>query len=138
MARIIAIDYGKKRCGLAWTDPLQMIATRLEPCPTPELEQRLAKCIATEEVETLVLGYPTRTDGSHTHATAEVEQLAQRLRSHYPDLKLELFDERFSTQEAKAAMLAGGAKKKKRQDKALINSVAATIILQHYLESIGK
>lgn len=132
--RIIAIDYGAKRTGLAWTDPMQIIATGIGSFDTPQIEQRLKEMVAAEAIETVVLGYPTRFDGSDTHITAAVRSFEQKLQNWFPALQIVRWDERFTSKEASRAILEGGAKKKKRQDKHLVNEVAATLLLQDYMQ----
>jgi putative Holliday junction resolvase len=134
MGRIISIDYGKKRTGLAWTDPLQIIASGLETVPTESLPARLKQLVKAEEVDTIVLGFPTRLDGSDTHITEEVRNFAEKLVKWFPKLEVRLWDERFTSKMAEEEMIRGGVKKKKRQDKQLINEVSATLILRDYME----
>jgi len=134
MARILAIDYGLRRTGLAWTDPMQIIATGLETVPSEKLETRLGELMKANEIEAIVLGYPTRTDGTDTHATQAVRELDEWLKKTFPQVKIHLWDERFTSRMAKQAVLASGVKKKRRQDKGLIDQVSATIMLQEFLE----
>ena len=134
MPRILAIDFGLKRTGLAWTDPLKIIATALEAVPTAELENRLKVILAKEKVETIVIGFPTRLDGSDTDTTPGVRKLAKRLQNLFPEIKIELEDEQFSSKHAMEAMIRGGVPKMKRRDKGLIDQVSAVIILQNFLE----
>jgi len=133
MPRTLAIDYGEKRTGLAWTDPLRLIATPLPACHTRELDAQLRRLIA-QEVDTLVLGYPTRMDGRDTHITEQVRALAARLQAEYPQVQLHLRDERFTSKLAKQALHAGQASRKQKQDKMLENSISATILLQDFLQ----
>jgi len=135
MARIIAIDFGLKRTGLAWTDPLQIIATGLETVATFDLLARLKELVAKEEIEEIVLGMPTRHDGSDTHSTPGVRKLNQQLTKTFPDIPVTYWDERYTSKMAMRAMIAGGVKKKKRRDKGLVDRTSATIILQEYLAS---
>lgn len=137
MARVIAIDYGKKRTGLAWTDPLQLIATALETVPTERLAARLQALVAQEEVEGFVLGLPTNLDGGATDSTEAVLSFEKRLRKLFPHLGVELWDEQFTSKMAVEAMVRAGFSKKKRRDKSLVDQISATIILQEYLESRG-
>jgi putative holliday junction resolvase len=134
MPRIVAIDYGLKRTGLAWTDPLQIIATALETVLTETLLDRLKALVAKEQIEAIVLGWPTRLDGSDTDTTAPVRELAEQLKRLYPMLRIDFQDEQFSSKDAMQAMIRGGVPKKKRRDKALIDRVSAVLILQDYLE----
>lgn len=135
MARIIAIDFGLKRTGLAWTDPMQIIATGLETVPTSDLMAKLKSLVEKETVEGFVLGWPTRHDGSDTDSTPGVRKFEKRLRKAFPDLQIELWDERFTSKMAVRAMIQAGVPKKKRQNKALIDQTSATIILQEFLAS---
>lgn len=134
MPRIIAIDYGAKRTGLAWTDPLQIIATGIGSFDTEGLDDKLKELITKEEIEAIVLGYPTRMDGSDSHVTEAVRQLKDRLAKAYPEIKLHLVDERFSSQIAKQTMIDGGLSKKKRRNKHLVNEISAVIILQDFMQ----
>lgn len=137
MARILAIDYGLKRTGLAWTDPLQIIATGIGSFDTSLLKEEIAKRIQAEDIESIVLGYPTRMDGSDTDSTPEVRKFETYLKKQYPNIPVHRFDERFSSKMAMDAMIASGVKKKKRRNKQLINELSATIILQGFMESGG-
>ena len=137
MARILAIDYGNKRTGLAVTDPLQIIASGLETVPTHTLVAYLKNYFQKEAVEALVLGMPKRLDNTDTDTTASVKALAKRLQKEFPEVPLHLVDERFTSKIAQQTMLAGGLKKKDRQNKGTVDMVSATIILQSYLESKG-
>lgn len=136
MGRILAIDYGAKRTGLAATDPLAIIASPLDTVPTHTLMDFLKDYFLKEEVAEVVMGMPTNTDGSPTDATVLVEGAVKRFRKLFPDKKLFLHDERFTSKMALDAMIAGGAKKKDRQKKSgNLDKISATIILQSYLES---
>jgi putative holliday junction resolvase len=135
VARIIGIDYGLKRTGLAWTDPLQIIATGLETVATHELMPRLQVLLQKEKVEKIVLGMPYKLDGSDTDTTQPVLNLQKKLETAFPEVKIVLWDEQYSSKKAMQAMIQGGVSKKDRRDKALIDKVSATIILQDYLVS---
>lgn len=135
MPRILSIDYGRKRTGLAWTDPMQIIATALQTVETPKLKAFLQDLLKKEEIEALVLGYPTRFDGSDTHVTEEVREFAAYWEKTYPAIPIHLWDERFTSQMAKQSLIDSGVKKKKRRDKGLIDQVSATIILQEFMNS---
>jgi len=137
MPRILAIDYGAKRTGLAATDPLQIIANPLEVIQTHQLERFLQDYFEREAVEEVVIGMPSKMDGSETNATPLVKAFVNRFRKVFPDKKLILHDERFTSKLAFDAMIAGGLKKKDRQNKGMVDKVSATIILQSYLESIA-
>lgn len=135
MARILAIDYGTKRTGLAVTDPLQIIPTGLDTVPTQGLIEYLQRYLAQEAVETIVVGEPLYPDGQPAQIHHFVVGLVRRLRKLFPDVEVVTQDERYSSEEAKEIIRQSGAKKKKRQDKALIDKVSATIILRDYLAS---
>lgn len=135
MARIIGIDYGLKRTGLAWTDPLKIIATGLETVATDTLIPHLQTLLKKEQVERIVLGYPTRLDGTDTDTTQPVLTLKKKLEETFPGIPVTLWDEHFSSKKAMRAMIDGGVSKKNRRDKALIDKVSATIILQEYLSA---
>lgn len=136
MARILAIDYGAKRTGLAVTDPLQIIASSLETVPSHQLESYLQGYFQNETVEKVILGQPSKLDGSGTNATSLVNAFTNRFRKVFPAMPLILHDERFTSKMAFDTMLSAGLKKKARQNKGTIDKVSATIILQSYLESI--
>jgi len=135
VGRIIGIDFGLKRTGLAWTDPLQIIATGLETVPTADLLPHLKTLLQRENVEAIVLGMPYKLDGTDTDTTQPVLQLQQQLRATFPQVKTLLWDEQYSSKKAMQSMIQGGVSKKKRRDKALIDKVSATLILQDYLAS---
>jgi putative Holliday junction resolvase len=133
MARIIAIDYGLRRTGLAWTDPLQIIASGLETVATSDLKNRLKELVVREEIEAFVLGWPTQLDGEDTDTTEPVRKFSERLKKAFPEQEVILWDEQFTSQMAMRAMIDAGVPKKKRRNKALVDQVSATIILQDYL-----
>ncbi len=135
MARILAIDYGAKRTGLAVTDPLGMIATPLVVISSHELENYLKEYFGTEMVASVVIGMPKNLDGSPTNATPLVQAFINRFRKVFPHMELILHDERYTSKMAMDAMIVGGTKKNRRRDKGLVDKVSATIILQSYLES---
>lgn len=135
MARILSIDYGKKRTGIAVTDPLQIIANGLVTVSTSGLFDFLREYMSKEPVERIIIGEPKQADGSPSENMARITQFANRWRKAYPDIPIEFYDERFTSVLAHKAMLDGGLHKKKRQDKALVDEISATIILQSYLES---
>lgn len=137
MARIISIDYGKKRTGLAVTDPLQIIATGLTTVETPKLFPFLKEYFAKEPVELIIMGEPKNMDDSDTHATPLVKQAVARLKKEFPTIPVKMVDERFTSKMASQAMIEMGMKKKQRQNKALVDEIAATILLQEYLRSIS-
>jgi putative holliday junction resolvase len=137
MARILAIDYGLKRTGLAVTDPLQIIAGGLGTVNTTALMPFLEKYIAREPVEKLVVGDPRNNDGTDTHATAPVMRFIGALKKKFPHIPVVTADERFTSRMARKSMLEMGLPKKKRQNKALVDEIAAVIILQEYLDAHG-
>lgn len=133
MARIICIDYGGKRCGLAVTDPLQIIATALTTVATKELYSYLSTYFATEPVELIIIGEPLNLDDTPTHATPLVKKAILELNKKFPHIPVQTVDERFSSKNAVRAMVEMGMKKKDRQDKKNVDQIAATILLQEYL-----
>ncbi len=135
MARILSIDYGKKRTGLAVTDPLQIIAGGLATVATSELFEYLQAYIAREEVERIVIGEPRQPNGQPSENLPRVQQFVNRWRKAMPQIPIEFYDERFTSVLAHQAMLDGGLRKKARQDKALVDEISATIILQDYMRS---
>jgi putative holliday junction resolvase len=134
MGRILAIDYGQKRTGLAVTDPLQIIANGLETVPSHTLINFLKEYFNREDVELVVVGYPRQMNNTTSEAVTFVDAFLKQFRKHFPDKKYDLMDERFTSKMAMQAMIDGGVKKQQRRDKALIDKVSATIILQSYLE----
>ena len=135
MARILCIDYGRKRTGLAVTDPLQIIGSGLVTVATSELFSFLQQYVAKEPVERIVIGKPMQPNGQPSENLARVEQFVNRWQKAMPDIPIEYYDERFTSVLAHQTMLDGGLHKKARQDKALVDQISATIILQNYLES---
>ena len=137
MARILSIDYGLKRTGIAVTDPLQIIATGLTTLHSKELIPFLKDYFAKEQVELIIIGWPTNMDDSATHATPLVEKCIKELEKNFPALPVKKVDERYTSKMAKDAMLEMGMKKKDRRNKALVDEIAAAIMLQEYLRSAG-
>jgi len=133
--RILAIDYGKKRTGLAVTDPLQIIASGLTTVETPKLMPFLKDYFSKEEVELVIIGMPTNMDDSDTHATPLVRKFIAQFKKAHPLIPILEVDERFTSKMASQAMLQMGLKKKQRQNKALVDEIAATIMLQEYMRS---
>lgn len=133
MARIMAIDYGKKRTGIAVTDPLQIIATGLTTINSHELIPFLKNYFIADPVELIIIGLPVNLDESNTHGTAPAKNAVDRIKKAFPDLPVKTVDERFTSKLAKSAMLDMGMKKKDRQVKANVDVIAATIILQEYM-----
>ena len=135
VVRILSIDYGKKRTGLAVTDPLQIIAGGLATVSTSELFDWLKAYMAKEPVERIVIGEPRQPNGEPSENLQRVQQFVNRWRKAVPEVPIEYYDERFTSVLAHQAMLTGGLKKKARQDKALVDEISATIILEDYLRS---
>lgn len=136
MARILAIDYGLKRTGLAVTDPLQIIATGLETVDSRELMPYLKAYFAKEEVEKIIIGDPKNLDGSDTHGSSLVANCIRGLEKNFPHLPIVRVDERYTSRMAQQAMLDMGLKKKQRREKGLVDEIAATIMLQEYLREV--
>ena len=135
MSRILAIDYGKKRTGIAVTDPLQIIAMGLTTVPTHQLMDFLLNYVRQEPVERIVVGHPKQMNNEDSENMRNIVPFVKQLKKRLPDLPVELVDERFTSVLAHQAMIAGGLKKKDRQNKALVDEISATIILQSYLEA---
>lgn len=135
MARIMALDFGRVRTGIAVTDPLQLIPGALDTVPTPELEKYLAEYFKREDVETIVVGFPTTLRNDPAGVTKQITPFVNHLRKIYPDKKIELIDERFTSKMAFQTMIDSGIGRKARQNKALIDKISATIILQSYLDA---
>jgi len=134
LPRILSIDYGSKRTGLAVTDPLKIIASGLTGIHTKDLENYLADYFKKEEVELVIIGHPTNWDDSDTHATPLVRAFINRFRKVFPRMPIEKVDERLTSKMAVQSMVESGIKKKNRQNKNLIDEIAATIMLQEYLQ----
>lgn len=137
MGRILAIDIGKKRTGIAVTDPLRIAANGLETVSTNDLMPFLESYFSKETVDVIVLGYPTQMDGSESESIKFIRPIEKKIKEKFPAKELVFADERFTSVLAHKAMLDGGLKKKARQDKALVDKISATIILQSYLEQIS-
>ena len=135
MARILSIDYGQKRTGLAVTDPLQIIAGGLATVSTSGLFDWLKAYLAKESVERIIIGEPKQTNGQPSENLARVQQFVNRWKKAFPEVPIEYYDERFTSVLAHQAMIDGGLKKKARQDKGLVDEISATIILEDYLRS---
>ena len=136
MGRILSIDYGKKRTGLAVTDPLRIIASALTTVETKELEKYLAGYFSKNDVDIIVLGKPSQMNGQPSETMRYIEPLAGRLRHAYPDKEVVLYDERFTSVLAHRTMIESGIGKMARRDKAVVDRISATIILQSYMDSI--
>ena len=136
MGRILAIDYGAKRTGLAVTDPLRIIAGALDTVPTAAL---LKRYVVAEGVDLIVVGMPRQMSGAPSASYSQIRPLVERLRKELPGIRVELFDERFTSVLAQRAIIEGGVpKSRRRHDKGLVDRVSATIILQGYMESAGR
>lgn len=135
MARILAIDYGKKRTGLAVTDVLQIIANGLITVPTHTLMDFILDYVNREPVERIVVGLPKQMNNQPSENMVRIEPFVNRLRKVLPQIPVEYVDERFTSVLAHQAMLDGGLKKKDRQRKELVDEISATIILQSYMDS---
>lgn len=135
MGRIIAIDYGRKRTGLAASDMLQMIANGLGTVPSGEVVQYLSDYVRKEPVDTFVVGLPKQMNNEPSENMKYVEAFVSHLKRTIPNIPVVYYDERFTSVLAHRAMIDGGLKKKKRQDKGLVDEISAVIILQAYMES---
>jgi len=136
LGRILAIDYGQKRVGIAVTDPLKIIANGLDTVAADQIFTFLDNYLKTENVETIVVGYPVTLRNEASEALVFVNPFLKKLQLRYPTMNVEIYDERFTSKMAFRAMIDGGVKKKDRRDKALIDKVSATILLQSYMESL--
>lgn len=134
MGRILAIDYGRKRTGVAVTDILQLVANGLTTVPTHELVDFLNKYLQSEPVERILVGYPRQMNHQESENMKYIEPFVKQLRAKFPEVPVDYVDERFTSVLAHRAMLDGGLKKKDRRNKALVDEISATIILQSYLE----
>jgi len=137
MARILAIDYGLKRTGIAVTDPFQIIATGLTTIESPRIINFLKDYFAKEPVELMIIGDPRNWDDTDTHATPLVREVIVRLKKKFPTIPVVTVDERYTSKMASQAMIDMGMKKMQRRNKALVDEIAATIMLQEYLQRKG-
>ena len=135
MSRILAIDYGKKRTGIAVTDPMQIIANGLTTVPTHTLMDFLMNYVQKEQVERIIIGHPKQMNNEASENMKNIEPFVRSLKKKLPDMPVEYVDERFTSVLAHRTMLEAGLKKKDRQNKALVDEISATIILQTYLEN---
>lgn len=136
MGRILAIDYGRKRTGLAVSDPLRIIANPLETVPTHTLMEVLKRYISEHDVDLIVVGMPLQMDGLPAEAYTYIRPFLNRLGKEMPQMRVELFDERFTSKLALQTMITGGVpKKRRREDKGMVDRISATIILQGYMEA---
>ncbi len=133
----MAFDFGTKRLGIAVTDPLKMFATALTTIHPKETVTFIQKYLQTEQVETFVVGEPKQMDGSPSQSAPQIKEFVKGLRKNFPDITIEMMDERFTSKMASATIAQSGLKKSDRQKKDLVDTVAATIILQSYLEKIS-
>jgi len=138
LARILAIDYGLKRTGLAVTDPLQIIATGLVTVESKQLIPFLKNYFLKEQVELIIIGEPKNWDDTDTHATPLVEKCIKELQKNFPHIPIKKVDERFTSKMAKDSMLEMGLKKSQRRNKALVDEIAATIMLQEYMRATNS
>ncbi len=137
MARIMAIDYGLKRTGIAVTDPLQIIATGLTTVDSKDMITFLKQYFIQEQVELIIIGEPKNLDDSDTHATPLVKDAVKILQKGFPHIPLKMVDERYTSKRAKEAMLEMGMKRKARQNKRTVDEIAATIMLQQYMQDLN-
>lgn len=135
MGRIMGIDYGRKRTGVAVTDQLQIVANNLATVPTHTLMQFIQDYMAREQVERIIIGQPTQLNGEPSESMKYITPFVNRLRKELPDMPIVMYDERFTSTIAHQAMIDGGMKKTDRRDKARVDAIAATIILNDYLQS---
>jgi len=138
LARILAIDYGRKRVGLAVTDPLQIIANALTTIHSKDIWTFLDDYLNKEQVECIVVGYPKQMNNEASEAVKYINPFLKKLIKTYPDIMVKQVDERFTSKMAHQTMIDAGLKKKARQNKALVDTISATIILQSYLEQKSK
>ncbi|WP_320052325.1 Holliday junction resolvase RuvX [uncultured Acetobacteroides sp.] len=135
MGRLLAIDYGKKRVGIAVTDPMQLIATGLCTVASNQVITFLKEYLGKESVDCIVIGLPKQMDNSESESMVYIKPFLKQLAKHFPQIKVEAYDERFTSKIAHQAILDGGVKKMDRRDKSLVDMVSATIILQSYMQS---
>ena len=135
MGRILSIDYGRKRIGIAVTDTQRIIANGLKTVGPHEIFQFLQQYVQTEKVDLFVVGHPKQMNNEESESMMYIKPFLSALKKKFPDIPIEMYDERFTSVLAHRALLEGGAKKKTRQDKALIDTMSATIILTSYLSS---
>ncbi len=138
VGRILAIDYGRKKSGVAVTDPMQIVANGLDTIPSSELINFLDKYFQEQDVDLVVMGYARQNTGEDSESMKYIKPFYNRLRNKYPDLNVEWVDERFTSKIAFQTMIDGGLKKKARRNKELVDKISATIILQSYLEQKGN
>lgn len=134
MGRILGIDYGKKRIGLAVTDPMHIFASPMETLNTPDFDNYIVEYLKTDDIEAFVVGYPVQMNNSPSESVIYIDPFIRKLKKNYPDKPVYLVDERFTSQMAMRTMIEGGVKKKKRQDKPMVDRISASIILQSFLD----
>jgi putative Holliday junction resolvase len=135
MGRILAIDYGSKRIGLAITDPMQIFASPLNTVSPKEFDNFIENYLKTEEVDAFVIGYPLKMNNQPSDAVKYINPFIKKLKKSYPEKVIHLADERFTSQMAFRTMIEGGVKKNKRQDKSMVDKISASIILQSFLDN---
>ncbi len=138
MSRILSIDYGRKRVGLAVSDPLGIIATGLNTIQTGEIWQFLTEYLEKEDVKTIVVGYPLQMNNQPSESLKYIDPFVTKLKKEFAEIEILMVDERFTSKMAKQAMLDGGLKKKDRRDKGMVDKLSAVIILQTHLDSISR
>jgi len=134
MGRILGIDYGRKRVGLAVTDPLKIFASPLETVSTHDLDRFIEEYLTTEEIDAFVIGFPVQMNNKPSESVKYVDPFIRKLKKKFPDKKVWLVDERFTSQMAFRTMIDGGVKKDKRKDKSMVDKISASIILQSFLD----
>jgi putative Holliday junction resolvase len=134
MGRILGIDYGRKRVGLAVTDPLKIFASPLETVPAHDLDRFIEEYLTTEEVDAFVIGFPVQMNNKPSESVKYVNPFIRKLKKKFPDKTIHLVDERFTSQMAFRTMIDGGVKKEKRKDKSMVDKISASIILQSFLD----
>jgi len=134
MGRILAIDYGRKRVGLAVTDPLQIIASPLDTVPAGEIEKYLADYFRKENVDAIVIGYPVKMNNQPSEAAKDINPFIKRIKKLFPGKSVYLADERFTSIIGQKTLIEGGVKKKRRMDKSLVDKISASLILRSFLE----
>jgi putative holliday junction resolvase len=135
MGRILGIDYGNKRVGLAVTDPLQIFASPLNTISAHDIDNFIAGYMASEQVDAFVIGYPVKLNNTPSESVKYIDPFIRKLKKKFPGVPVHLVDERFTSQIAFRTMIDGGLKKKERQNKSIIDMISASIILQSYLDS---
>ena len=130
----MGIDYGKKRVGVAVTDPLQIIASPLKTVPTPEFDSFINEYLQSEEIDAFVVGYPVQLNNKPSESVKYIDPFIRKLRKKFPEKPVHLIDERFTSQIALKAMIEGGVKKMERRDKSLVDKISASLILRSWLE----